>query len=119
MDPSFPRYIEQCLYDAELESAHLMLSLSCRLMRDLRFFVVAQFAEASPLLIGAGLLMGSLARMQKVDPGIDTSNLLSFAISLPAGAYPDSSSVHSFWGEALTRVKALRCPTSCSSIGKT
>jgi predicted permease len=69
--------------------------------------VVAQFAIVAPLLIGAGLLLGSLARLQRVDPGIDTRNLLSFSAFLPAATYPDSSTVGPFWDEALSRIRAL------------
>ncbi len=69
--------------------------------------VVAQFAMAAPLLIGAGLLIGSLARLERVDPGIDTQNVLSFGMFLPETNYPERSDVRAFWTEALERVRAL------------
>lgn len=72
-----------------------------------RTLVVAQFAIAAPLLIGAGLLVGSLARLQRVDPGIDTGNILSCALYLPVEAYPDSTDVEAFWNEAHGRIRAL------------
>ena len=53
-----------------------------------RALVVSQFAIAAPLLIGAGLLVASLAKLQRVDPGFDTGDLLTAAISLPAAKAP-------------------------------
>ncbi len=72
-----------------------------------RALVVTQFAVAAPLLIGAGLLIASLAKLQRVDPGFDTRNLLTAAISLPAAAYPDTSDVRAFWDQFHARVEAL------------
>ena len=72
-----------------------------------RALVISQFAIAAPLLIGAGLLVASLAKLQRVDPGFDTSNLLTAAISLPAVAYADTSAVRTFWDQFQARVEAL------------
>ena len=72
-----------------------------------RALVVTQFAVAAPLLIGAGLLIASLAKLQRVDPGFDTRKLLTAAISLPAAAYPDTSEVRAFWDQFQARVVAL------------
>jgi len=69
--------------------------------------VASQFAIAAPLLIGAGLLIGSLARLQGVDPGFDTSNILLAGLSLPQRAYPERGDVHSFWAEAVEQIEAL------------
>jgi predicted permease len=46
-------------------------------------FVVVEIATALVLLIGAGLMIRSLARLWSVDPGFDSHNILSFSISLP------------------------------------
>jgi predicted permease len=80
---------------------------SVRSRRFQRVLVVAQFAIALPLLIGAGLLLASLVRLHAVSPGIDTDRILSLSMSLPFGDYPDRSRVQTFWNEALTRVRAL------------
>jgi predicted permease len=72
-----------------------------------RTLVVAQFAVAAPLLVGAGLLIGSLARLQRVDPGFDPNSLLTVGISLPAAAYPEAADVLGFLEETQSRIEAL------------
>jgi putative ABC transport system permease protein len=72
-----------------------------------RAMVVSQFAVAAPLLVGAGLLISSLAKLWEVDPGFDTHNLLSLSVTLPMADYPDGSDIVAFWNEALPRISAL------------
>ncbi len=55
--------------------------------------VVAQVALSLVLLIGAGLLTGSLLRMRGVDPGFDTEDMFSFSVTIPGARYgfPDDA----------------------------
>ena len=46
-------------------------------------FVVIEMATALVLLIGAGLMTRTLARLWGVDPGFDPHNVLTFELSLP------------------------------------
>jgi predicted permease len=46
-------------------------------------FVVTEMAVALVLLIGAGLMLRTLARLSMVDPGFDPHNVLAFGITLP------------------------------------
>jgi predicted permease len=51
--------------------------------------VAAQLAIAVMLLVGAGLLIRSLAMMERVDLGYRTDGVLLDAITFPASRYPD------------------------------
>ncbi len=77
------------------------------LRRRLRgFLVVSEVALAFVLLIGAGLLIRSFARLTEVDPGIDPRGVLTMDIMLPFAKYKDGRSV-AFFQQTLERVRAL------------
>ncbi len=50
--------------------------------------VIAQIALAVVLLVGAGLLVKSFARVLRVDPGFSTERVLTAQIALPTDRYP-------------------------------
>jgi len=72
-----------------------------------RGFAVTQFALALALMVGAGLLVKSLAKLQSVDPGFDPENLLTFHIALPGTKYPTDTARVQFYDELLDRLAAL------------
>jgi putative ABC transport system permease protein len=55
--------------------------------------VVTELALSVVLLIGAGLLLRSFARVQQVPGGFDADGVLTFELALTGGKYPDSSTV--------------------------
>ncbi len=77
--------------------------------------VVAEIALALVLLVGAGLLLKSYARVQNIDPGFDRRLVLTAEIVLPDTKYPQRGSsdynhgqaIINFWNEALRRVRQL------------
>jgi predicted permease len=69
--------------------------------------VVAETALALVLLVGAGLLIKSFARLQSVDPGFSTENVLTAQVSLPAARYPDQPARRAFWARAIEQARAL------------
>jgi predicted permease len=77
--------------------------------------VVAEVALAVALTIGAGLLMRSFWRLQRVDPGFTTAGVLKAQFQLPRTRYPISTrswppefpSVRRFNSALLERVSAL------------
>jgi len=72
-----------------------------------RALVGSQFAVATPLLVVAGLLIGSLNALRHVDLGFDSHNVLTGGILLPSTTYPDATHVMGFWDELQRRVEAL------------
>ncbi len=51
--------------------------------------VVGEIALALVLVFGAGLMVRTLEKLRAVDMGFDPTNVLTFAISVPRGAYPE------------------------------
>ena len=72
-----------------------------------RLLVGAQFAVATPLLVVAGLLIVSLARLGRVDLGFDTSRIVTGQILLPGAQYSDAGRVAAFWDDLQRRSAAL------------
>ena len=68
-------------------------------------FVVAQFALTLPLLAGAGLLLNSLLRLVRVQPGFDASALVMVHVSLPAARYGNDTTIAAYWARALPLVR--------------
>ncbi len=69
--------------------------------------VVAEIAVSLVLLVGAGLLVKSFLRLQKVSPGFDASNVLTMRVSLPGARYPEPSKKAEFYASLMERLKAL------------
>jgi putative ABC transport system permease protein len=69
--------------------------------------VVSEVALALVLLVGAGLLLKSFARLQNVNPGFDYKNVLTATMFLPDARYKDDTSRANFYKQVLERVKNL------------
>jgi putative ABC transport system permease protein len=69
--------------------------------------VVIETALALVLLIGAGLLVRSFARLQHVDPGFSADNVLTAQIALPQTRYPDPARMTSFWQRLVAKAREL------------
>jgi predicted permease len=72
-----------------------------------RVLVVLETALALMLLVSAGLLIKSFARMQNVDPGFSTENVLTAQVSLPSSRYPDAQARVAFWDRLLEKARAI------------
>jgi putative ABC transport system permease protein len=71
------------------------------------FLVVGQVALSLLLFIGAGLLLRGFVQLLRVDPGFDSSNVVTMNVSLPTVKYAKAAQQIAFFDEALRRVSAL------------
>jgi putative ABC transport system permease protein len=69
--------------------------------------VVGEVALALVLLVGAGLLIRSLWRLQQIEPGFKPDRLLTMQLEFPASRYRDNAQVMSFVTELNERLTAL------------
>ena len=69
--------------------------------------ITVEVAFSVVLLIGAGLLVRSYARVLRADPGFDPRNTLSFRLSLPAARYKTPESVTNFYRALDEKLTAL------------
>jgi putative ABC transport system permease protein len=69
--------------------------------------VVVESAIAVVLLIGAGLLVRSLIRLQNTSPGFDANNVLTMRIDLPQEKYKTDEQRTNFFQQLETRVNGL------------
>ena len=77
--------------------------------------VIAEIALALVLLVGAGLLMKSFARLQGVNPGFNARHVLTIELSLPQTKYPSGANpsylggdnTRNFYQETLRRIARL------------
>ncbi len=72
-----------------------------------RVLVVVEVAVAFVLLIGAGLLMRSFARLQNVKPGFNPAGVLTVQVYLPFKGIQDSSQWAEFFRQLLARIEGL------------
>jgi predicted permease len=72
-----------------------------------RLLVIAELALCVMVLIGAGLLIRSFARLQRVSPGFNASNVLTMELTLTDPRYKDPQVVLSTYRDLWNRVEAL------------
>jgi putative ABC transport system permease protein len=72
-----------------------------------RALVVGQVAVAAVLLVGAGLLGKSLARLSAIELGFSPSQLLTMRLALPNAAYPTADAWITFHRDVAERLAAL------------
>jgi predicted permease len=75
--------------------------------RSSSVLVAAQFALSFVLLIGAGLLLKSLQRLESVDLGFNPDKLLTMVVSLPSRKYSKPEQSLQFYQSLLDRLRSL------------
>jgi putative ABC transport system permease protein len=81
-------------------------SAGLRSRRVLGAHVVTEIAFALVLLIGAGLLIRGLLRLQEVHPGFRSAGLLTARVALPRARYSDEPRRTAFFQDALAKMWA-------------
>jgi putative ABC transport system permease protein len=80
--------------------------------------VIAEIALALVLVAGAGLMVRSFLRLQKVDPGFDPNNVLTLRLTLPEARYKEDSQDRAFFEQAEQRVRSLPGVTAVGSTAR-
>src|SRR6185312_3230924 len=75
--------------------------------RSLRgWLVVAELALALVLLLGAGLMIKSFARLTAVETGFDQDNVLTARVNLPRSRYAKPAQTAAFYKELIEKLQA-------------
>ncbi|MBO0727572.1 MAG: ABC transporter permease, partial [Blastocatellia bacterium] len=69
--------------------------------------VIGEMAIAMTLLVGAGLMLNSFLRLQRVDTVVDVDKVLSVEINLPSTRYTEAAQATAFYQELVRRVGSL------------
>src|SRR5262249_51060962 len=78
--------------------------------------IVAEMAVALMLLVGAGLLVQTFVKLQRVDLGFDIHNVLTATVELPEAQYAKPEQKIIFYQRLQNRVRALPGVTEASAI---
>jgi putative ABC transport system permease protein len=93
------------LRDAIQQGARSSIGGRGRLTRDA--LVVLQIATALVLLVGAGLMLRTLANLHAIDLGFDADHLLTLRTTLPQTKYQDGSARLAFYDRVIAESRAL------------
>ena len=69
--------------------------------------VVAEIALAFVLLSGAGLLLRSFYQLQQVNPGFDSTNVITMELPLSLQQYPDGPRIVGYQQQVMEKVQAV------------
>jgi predicted permease len=78
--------------------------------------VVAELALALVMLVGAGLLMNSFLKLQRIDPGFHPDNVLTMTISLAGSPRYAGESREAFYRELTERLRNIPGVEAVSAI---
>ncbi|MFZ0594548.1 MAG: ABC transporter permease [Bryobacteraceae bacterium] len=82
-------------------------------LRDL--LVITEIALSLVMMLAAGLLLKTLWRLERVNPGFDPSHVLTFDLNLPATGYTGARRA-AFFDELLSKVRTLPGVASASMV---
>ncbi len=80
--------------------------------------IATEVALSVVLLVGAGLLIKSLARLHKVDPGFDSQRLLTMQVTLSGVRYSDLRSRIAFFDQLFERSRNIASVESAGLVSQ-
>jgi len=78
--------------------------------------VIAQVSLSVLLLVGCGLLLKAMLKVQSIDPGFRAHRVLTLRTTLPLKKYENVSLRHQFFGRVIDGVQALPGVTSVAYV---
>ncbi len=81
-----------------------------------RWLVIGEIALCAMLLIGAGLLIRSFARLRDVDPGFNPHNVLTLELTMKGERYKDKNAVLAAYRELWQRLENLPGVSSAGAV---
>ena len=69
--------------------------------------VLAEVAIAVVLLVGAGLLIRSFEKLNRVDPGFDPSGIVTYRATFPPSRYADAANLTALYDQILERTRSV------------
>lgn len=91
----------------ELKEGGRAASAGAAKLRWRQTLVTVEVALAVTLVVGAGLMIRSVANLFAIDPGFDPKGVVTMRVSLPAAWYQDSTRTVAFWDELQRRVATM------------
>lgn len=82
-------------------------STTLRSVRLRRALLAGEVALSAALLIGAGLLLKTFAKMYAIDVGFEKQQIARFSVVLPAASYPEIERVSQFYAALEARISEL------------
>jgi putative ABC transport system permease protein len=80
-----------------------------------RLLVIAEVAIALILVVGAGLLVKSLLRLQNEQPGFQTEGIFTFNVNLPSAKYPNTAP-REFYRRFIDEIRSVPGVQSAAAI---
>ncbi len=91
------------LTDSLKESGRTTAGVRRNRLRSL--LVVSEIALSLVLLVGAGLMIKSFAKLNRIDPGFNPEKLLTLGVTLLRSNYPEDGRVAAFYSQLLDKLR--------------